>query len=64
MDKKGVMLNSAFAVSAAFTFAAHLAYTMAVNSSMIFPMITGKIVSGITALILAIAVSKNYEKIS
>lgn len=64
MDKKGVMLNSAFAVSAAFTFAAHLAYTMAVNSSMIFPMITGKIVSGITALILAITVSKNYEKIS
>ena len=64
MDKKGVMLNSAFAVSAAFTFAAHLAYTMAVNNSMILPMILGKLISGVTALLLAIVLSKKFEKVS
>lgn len=50
MDKKGIMLNSAFAVSAAFTVAGHLAFTMAMDSSYILPMIVGKLVAGILAL--------------
>ncbi|MBR4282520.1 MAG: ethanolamine utilization protein EutH [Clostridia bacterium] len=53
MDKKGTVLNSAFAVSAAFTFGGHLAFTMAFDSSFIAPMIIGKIISGICAVILA-----------
>lgn len=53
MDKKGVVINSAFAVSAAFTFAGHLAFTMAFNADYIFPVIIGKIISGITSIIVA-----------
>ncbi|MBQ8817110.1 MAG: ethanolamine utilization protein EutH [Clostridia bacterium] len=53
MDKKGVMLNSAFAVSAAFTFAGHLAFTMAFEPSYLLPVIIGKIVAGIFAVIVA-----------
>lgn len=53
MDKKGTVLNSAFAVSAAFTFGGHLAFTMAFDSSYVLPMIIGKLVSGVFALALA-----------
>ncbi len=53
MNPKGKLLNVAFAVSAAFVFGDHLGFTAGVNSEMIFPMIAGKLVAGITALILA-----------
>ena len=53
MDKKGVVLNSAFAVSASFVFGSHLAFTMAFDGSYVAPMIVGKLVSGAFALILA-----------
>lgn len=53
MDKKGVMLNSAFAVSAAFTFAGHLAFTVAFEQSYLLPVIIGKITAGILAVIVA-----------
>lgn len=53
MNAKSKLLNVAFAVSAAFVFGDHLGFTAGVNSDMIFPMIAGKLVAGITALILA-----------
>ena len=53
MDKKGVMMNSSFAVSAAFTFAGHLAFTMAFDATFIAPVIVAKLVSGVTALIFS-----------
>ena len=53
MDKKGVLLNAAFAVSAAFTFAGHLAFTMAFDANYIFPVIIGKLVAGVLALLTA-----------
>ena len=53
IDAKGKILNVAFAVSAAFVFGDHLGFTAGVESEMIFPMIVGKLVAGITALILA-----------
>ena len=59
MDKKGVVLNSAFAVSAAFAFGGHLALTMAFNSDYVLPMILGKIVSGICAVLLALLIYKD-----
>lgn len=65
MDSKGVMLNSAFAVSAAFTFAGHLAFTMAFPGSgtpYIIAMIVGKLLSGIAALVLAVFMYKRSEK--
>ena len=53
MNPKGKILNVAFAVSAAFVFGDHLGFTAGVNSEMIFPVIVGKLVAGITALIVA-----------
>ena len=53
MDRRGVVLNGAFAVSAAFTFAGHLAFTMAFDESCLVPMIVGKLVAGAAALVVA-----------
>jgi ethanolamine transporter len=53
MNAKGKLLNVAFAVSAAFVFGDHLGFTAGVNKEMIFPVIIGKLIAGITALILA-----------
>jgi len=50
MDKKGVLLNSAFAISAAFAFADHLAFTMAFNSVYVGPVVLAKLVGGMTAV--------------
>ncbi len=64
MNEKGKLLNVAFAVSASFVFGDHLGFTAGVNSDMIFPMILGKLVAGITALILCAWLSpKLLEKI-
>ncbi len=62
MDKKGVMLNSAFAVSAAFTFGGHLAFTIVFDSSYVTPMIIGKLISGVCAIILAAILYKKNLK--
>ena len=58
MDKKGIVLTSAFSVSAAFTFGAHLAFTMAFDKTYLVPVIVGKLVSGILAIILAAVIYK------
>ncbi|WP_083441559.1 ethanolamine utilization protein EutH [Nitriliruptor alkaliphilus] len=54
MDSRGKVLNCAFAVSAAFTFGDHLGFTAAVERSMIFPMIVGKLVAGFSAVAVAL----------
>ena len=59
MNKKGVVLNAAFAVSAAFVFGAHLAFTMAFDQSYVLPMIVGKLISGVCALLLALVLYKD-----
>ncbi len=53
MNARSKVLNSAFAVSAAFTFGDHLGFTAGANRSMIFPMIVGKLVAGVTAVMVA-----------
>ena len=53
MDKKGVVLNSAFAVSGAFVLGSHMAFTMAFDGAYVLPVIAGKLVSGILAVVLA-----------
>ncbi len=64
MDNKGKILNVAFAVSAAFVFGDHLGFTAGFNSTMIFPMIVGKLVGGITAVFVAMLISKRTLKSS
>ena len=54
MDRRGKILNAAFAVSAAFALGDHLGFTAGVAPDMIAPMIAGKLVAGITAVALAL----------
>ena len=70
MDSRGAKVNSAFAVSAAFTFADHLAFTLAFIAELgdtvmprVLPaVIFGKLVSGICALIAAFIFIKFLDK--
>mgnify|MGYP000884839110 CR=1 FL=1 len=62
MDNRGKILNVAFAVSAAFVFGDHLGFVAGFNSTMIFPMIVGKLVAGITALFAAIFIANKTLK--
>lgn len=62
MDEKGAMLNSAFAVSAAFVFAGHLAFTMAWDTAYLPAMIVGKLVAGFLALGVALFLYQRINK--
>ena len=58
MDTRGKILNVAFAVSASFVLGDHLGFTAGVAKEMIFPMIVGKLVAGVTAILVAMFMSK------
>lgn len=62
MNRKGRVLNLAFAVSAAFVFGDHLAFTLSYNGKYIIPVIIGKLVAGITALVVASVLVKKIKK--
>jgi ethanolamine transporter len=62
MNRKGRVLNLAFAVSAAFVFGDHLAFTLSYNGKYIIPVIIGKLVAGITALLVASVLVKKIKK--
>lgn len=62
MDEKGVVLNAAFAISGAYVFAGHLAFTMAYDHTYVFPVIIGKLVSGISAFCLASVIYRRTQK--
>ena len=54
MNERGKVVNIAFAVSAAFVFGDHLGFTAGFAPEMIGPMIVGKLVGGISAVIVAL----------
>ena len=58
MNAKGVVLNAAFAASAACSIGSHLAFTMAYNENFAIPMMIGKLISGISAVLLALVLYK------
>ena len=60
MDRRGIVLNSAFLVSAGFVFTDHMAFTMAYLPDYLPAVTVGKLTAGILALILAIPV---YQKV-
>lgn len=62
MNRKGRVLNLAFAVSAAFVFGDHLAFTLSYNGEYIVPVIIGKLVAGTTALVVASLLVKKIKK--
>lgn len=57
MDDRGKIINVAFAVSASFVFGDHLGFTAGVAKDMIFPMVVGKLIAGVTAVALAIMIA-------
>lgn len=58
MDRRGVILNAAFSVSAAFVLMDHLAWTMSRAPGALVAVIVGKLVSGVFAVALALFVLK------
>ena len=58
MDRRGLIFNSAFAVSASFMFMDHLAWTMATAPETTPAVIVGKLVSGIAAVVFAFFMCK------
>lgn len=62
MDDKGVVLNSAFAVSAAFTFAGHLAFTLSFNADYLPAVIVGKLIAGVCAITMAQIICSKMNK--
>ena len=54
MNPRGKVVNIAFAVSAAFVFGDHLGFTAGFAPDMIGPMILGKLSGGLSALALAL----------
>jgi ethanolamine transporter len=53
MDDRGKVINVAFSVSAAFVFGDHLGFVAGIDKNMISAVIVGKLVGGITAVIIA-----------
>jgi len=58
MNERGKVINIAFAVSAAFVFGDHLGFTAGFAPEMIGPMIIGKLTGGISAVIVAMFLTK------
>ena len=62
MDGRGKVINVAFAVSAAFVFGDHLGFTAGFDETMIFPMIVGKLVGGVTAVAVAMFLTRKEKR--
>lgn len=61
MDKRGIFINTAWAISAMAVLGDHLGFTAGVAPEMITPMIIGKFAAAISATILAYFISlKRY----
>ena len=58
MDERGKVVNIAFAVSAAFVFGDHLGFTAGFAPEMLPAMIVGKLVGGISAVVVALMLTK------
>lgn len=58
MDRRGKVVNIAFAVSAAFVFGDHMGFTAGFAPEMILPMIVGKLAGGVSAVVVALAVTR------
>lgn len=62
MDSRGKVVNIAFAVSAAFVFGDHLGFTAGFAPEMLPAVIVGKLTGGITAIAVALLLTKKDNK--
>ena len=58
MDHRGKVVNIAFAVSAAFVFGDHLGFTAGFAPELLPAMIVGKLVGGVSAVAVALWLTK------
>ena len=58
MDKRGKVVNIAFAVSAAFVFGDHLGFTAGFAPELLGPVILGKLAGGISAVAAALVLTR------
>ena len=58
MDKRGKVVNIAFAVSAAFVFGDHLGFTAGFAPELLPAMIAGKLAGGISAIAVALLLTR------
>ena len=61
MDNRGKVVNVAFAVSAAFVFGDHLGFTAGFAPEMLPAVILGKLAGGITAVAVALLLTRKKE---
>ena len=62
MDRRGKIVNVAFAVSAAFVFGDHLGFTAGFDSSMLVPVIVSKLTGGVAAVLAALALTRKEAR--
>ena len=65
MDPRGKVINMAFAVSGAFVFGDHMAFTAGFDPDMVAALIVGKLVGGLSAVVLALLLLRrddSYDK--
>ena len=61
MDYRGKVVNIAIAVSAAFVFGDHLGFTAGFAPQMLLPMIVSKLVGGISAVAVALLLTRKQK---
>lgn len=62
MDRRGKVVNIAFAVSAAFVFGDHLGFTAGFSPQMLPAMILGKLAGGISAVAVALLLTRERKQ--
>lgn len=62
MKKRGIIINTAWLVPATAALGDHLGFTAGVQPEMITPVVVGKIVAGIVAIVLAFVLTRTMEE--
>jgi len=61
MDERGKIVNFAFLTGAAFVLGDHLAFCSAMDQTLVLPMIAAKLTAGITAVLLALWMTRQEK---
>lgn len=62
MDERGKVVNFAFLTAAGFLLGDHLAFCSAMDQTLVIPMLVGKITAGVTAVLLALWMTRKEIK--
>ena len=62
MDKRGKVVNGAFVVCGASTFAAHLGFTVSAQPEMVPALLCVKLLGGLAGVVIALLATKNMKQ--